>query len=98
MLSSVFNAAGDREQTAPRRRGGHRKAEGGGDEGETKDESPQMAVEAVGEVCSDLSPADPLQKCVRFSADLSLLLTGGADGHVRVWEVRPQYDHVVKLY
>uniref|UniRef100_A0A6Q2Z7U7 Uncharacterized protein n=1 Tax=Esox lucius TaxID=8010 RepID=A0A6Q2Z7U7_ESOLU len=29
---------------------------------------------------------DPLQKCVRFSPDLSLLLAGGTDGHIRVWE------------
>ncbi|KAJ8288337.1 hypothetical protein COCON_G00009960 [Conger conger] len=84
--AAASGAGGDGEQKAPRRRGGHRRAEGGGGEEETRDETPQMSVETVGEVCSDLSPSDPLQKCVRFSADLSLLLTGGADGHVRVWE------------
>ncbi|KAJ8411541.1 hypothetical protein AAFF_G00163490 [Aldrovandia affinis] len=84
---AASRAGGDVEQPAPRRRGGgRRQADEGGDEAETKDETLQMSVEAVGEVCSDRSPLDPLQKCVRFSADLSLLLTGGADGHVRVWE------------
>ncbi|KAG9342765.1 hypothetical protein JZ751_015629 [Albula glossodonta] len=81
---SAKGAGDDGEQTAPRRRGGRRQTEGGGDE--TRDETPQMSVETVGEVCSDSNPTDPLQKCVRFSADLSLLLTGGTDGHVRVWE------------
>ena len=44
-------------------------------------------METVGEVQSDLNPVDPLQKVVRFSSDLSLLMTGGTDGHIRVWEV-----------
>lgn len=52
------------------------------------DESVQILVQRVGEVQSDLSPQDPLQKCVRFSSDLKLLLTGGADGYLRAWEVR----------
>lgn len=51
------------------------------------DTSVQILVEKIGEVQSDLSPQDPLQKCVRFSSDLKLLVTGGADGYVRVWEV-----------
>lgn len=41
----------------------------------------------MAEVSSDLNPQDPLQKVVRFSSDMSLLLTGGTDGHIRVWEV-----------
>ncbi|XP_048009446.1 prolactin regulatory element-binding protein [Megalobrama amblycephala] len=59
---------------------------GGGDVPQMKQESPQLSVEDVGAVQGDLSPQDPCVKCVRFSADLTLLLSGGADGYVRVWE------------
>lgn len=52
-----------------------------------KDETVHISVKAVGQVQSDANPQDPLQKVVRFSPDLSLLLTGGTDGHIRVWEV-----------
>ncbi|XP_016893062.1 guanine nucleotide-exchange factor SEC12 isoform X2 [Cynoglossus semilaevis] len=51
-----------------------------------KDETVHISVKAVGQVQSDANPQDPLQKVVRFSPDLSLLLTGGTDGHIRVWE------------
>lgn len=60
---------------------------GGGDVPQTKDKTVQILVDKVGEVQSDHSPQDPLQKCVRFSSDLKLLLTGGTDGYVRAWEV-----------
>lgn len=53
-----------------------------------KNETLQISVEQFGSVLSDSAQQDPLQKCVRFSADLKLLLTGGTDGHIRVWEVR----------
>lgn len=46
-----------------------------------------MSVTGLAEVQTDLNPQDPLQKVVRFSPDLNLLLTGGTDGHIRVWEV-----------
>ncbi|XP_029928764.1 guanine nucleotide-exchange factor SEC12 [Myripristis murdjan] len=59
---------------------------GTGDVMAMKDESAQISVVGLSEVESDLSPQDPLQKVVRFSADLGLLLTGGTDGHIRVWE------------
>uniref|UniRef100_G3PLS8 Prolactin regulatory element binding n=1 Tax=Gasterosteus aculeatus TaxID=69293 RepID=G3PLS8_GASAC len=51
-----------------------------------EDETAHISVTALAEVLSDLNPQDPLQKVVRFSPDLSLLLTGGTDGHIRVWE------------
>uniref|UniRef100_UPI0037E83581 guanine nucleotide-exchange factor SEC12 isoform X2 n=1 Tax=Semicossyphus pulcher TaxID=241346 RepID=UPI0037E83581 len=54
--------------------------------GDTKDETVNISVTGLAEVQSDLNPQDPLQKVVRFSPDLSLLLTGGTDGHIRVWE------------
>lgn len=53
-----------------------------------KDETIHISVTASAEVQSDLNPQDPLQKVVRFSPDQSLLLAGGTDGHIRVWEVR----------
>lgn len=57
----------------------------------------QILVEKVGEVQSDFSLQDPLQKCVRFSSDLKLLLTGGADGYVRAWEVSIAYPNPESL-
>ena len=44
-------------------------------------------IEKKSELVTDFSEDGGFQKCVRFSADSSLLLTGGADGHVRVWKV-----------
>lgn len=54
---------------------------------EMKEESAHISVTTLAELQSDLNPQDPLQKVVRFSPDMSLLLTGGTDGHLRVWEV-----------
>lgn len=77
---------------AARRRAG--KGDKGGKDGtaasedvsDLKNETAQISVSGLAEVQSDLNPQDPLQKAVRFSPDLSLLLTGGTDGHIRVWE------------
>ncbi|KAI4904034.1 hypothetical protein NFI96_033855 [Prochilodus magdalenae] len=73
------------EQGSTRKRGG-KGQNGGGDVAQMKDESLQILMEDVGVVQSDLSPQDPVQKSVRFSSDLKLLLTGGADGYLRAWE------------
>lgn len=67
-------------------RGGPDGAAASGDMPDMKDETAQISVKGLAEVQSDLNPQDPLQKAVRFSPDLSLLLTGGTDGHIRVWE------------
>lgn len=56
------------------------------DTSDLKNETAQISVTGLAEVQSDLNLQDPLQKVVRFSPDLSLLLTGGTDGHIRVWE------------
>ncbi|XP_028836633.1 guanine nucleotide-exchange factor SEC12 [Denticeps clupeoides] len=74
------------EQGTARKRGGRGDKSGSGNSPEMKDETAQITVEDVSSVKSDLSPLDPLQKCVRFSSDLKLLLAGGTDGHIRVWE------------
>ncbi|XP_026227728.1 prolactin regulatory element-binding protein isoform X1 [Anabas testudineus] len=80
------------QQGSARRRAG--KGEKGGEDGvvasgdksDIKDETAHMSVTGLAEVQTDLNPQDPLQKVVRFSPDLNLLLTGGTDGHIRVWE------------
>ncbi|XP_056142230.1 prolactin regulatory element-binding protein [Lampris incognitus] len=85
-------AVNSEEQGAARRRAGKGNRDGKGgaaaarDVSELKNETAQISVTSFGEVQSDLNPQDPLQKVVRFSSDLGLLLTGGTDGHVRVWE------------
>ncbi|XP_014847189.1 PREDICTED: prolactin regulatory element-binding protein [Poecilia mexicana] len=57
-----------------------------GDVSDTRNETVQITVTNIAEVLSDLNPHDPLQKVVRFSPDMNLLLTGGTDGYIRVWE------------
>ncbi|XP_012712585.1 prolactin regulatory element-binding protein [Fundulus heteroclitus] len=53
---------------------------------DTRDETAHITVTNLAEVLSDLNPRDPLQKVVRFSPDMNLLLTGGTDGYIRIWE------------
>ncbi|TSQ69488.1 Prolactin regulatory element-binding protein [Bagarius yarrelli] len=85
--SNAPKDAGSGEPGNARKRGTKKQSDAGGDTvPQTKDKSVQISVEKVGEVHSDFSPLDPLQKCVRFSSDLTLLLTGGADGYLRAWE------------
>ncbi|XP_041798963.1 prolactin regulatory element-binding protein isoform X1 [Chelmon rostratus] len=67
-------------------KGGQDGVAASGDVSDMKDETARISVIGMAEVQSDLNPQDPLQKVVRFSPDLSLLLTGGTDGHIRVWE------------
>lgn len=90
----VIPTAGNNVQQGNARRrawkedgGGQDRATSGGDIGHMRDETAQICVTGLAELQSDLNPQDPLQKVVRFSRDLSLLLTGGTDGHIRVWEV-----------
>lgn len=55
-------------------------------QGDTQSQSSEVTVESLHSVRTDFSP-DALQKAVRFNADCSLLVTGGADGFLRLWEV-----------
>ncbi|XP_054053026.1 prolactin regulatory element-binding protein isoform X1 [Rissa tridactyla] len=54
-------------------------------QGDTQSQSSEVTVESLHSVRTDFSP-DALQKAVRFNADCSLLVTGGADGFLRLWE------------
>ncbi|XP_029282807.1 guanine nucleotide-exchange factor SEC12 [Cottoperca gobio] len=90
--ASEKDAGNSVQQGNARRRGGkgdkrgQDEAAASGDMSDMKDETVHISVTGLAEVQSDLNPRDPLQKVVRFSPDLSLLLTGGSDGHIRVWE------------
>ncbi|XP_068603339.1 guanine nucleotide-exchange factor SEC12 [Brachionichthys hirsutus] len=85
-VGSGTQQKGVKRRTGKGEKGGQSGAATSEDASSTKDETVRVSVTAVAEVASDLNPQDPLQKVVRFSPDLSLLLTGGTDGHVRVWE------------
>uniref|UniRef100_A0A8C4UL63 Prolactin regulatory element binding n=1 Tax=Falco tinnunculus TaxID=100819 RepID=A0A8C4UL63_FALTI len=54
-------------------------------QGDTQSQTSEVTVESLHSVRTDFSP-DALQKAVRFNADCSLLVTGGADGFLRLWE------------
>ncbi|XP_030324743.1 prolactin regulatory element-binding protein isoform X2 [Calypte anna] len=69
-------------EKGPRKRKG---ASPAGQGGETQSRSSEVTVESLHSVRTDFS-ADALQKAVRFNADASLLVTGGADGFLRLWE------------
>ncbi|XP_065586665.1 prolactin regulatory element-binding protein isoform X2 [Cyrtonyx montezumae] len=68
-------------EKGPRRR----KGAGPAERGDTRSAGGEMTVESLHRVRTDFSP-DALQKAVRFSADGTLLVTGGADGFLRLWE------------
>lgn len=86
-MAGSVEQGGARRRGAKSQNGGGSGDGGGGDVPQTKDKTVRILVDKVGEVKSDFSPQDPLQKCVRFSSDLKLLLAGGTDGYVRAWEV-----------
>ena len=44
-------------------------------------------VEKIKSVRTDFCDDGSFQKVVRFSPDGSVVATGGADGHLRVWRV-----------
>uniref|UniRef100_A0A8C2TNF8 Prolactin regulatory element binding n=1 Tax=Coturnix japonica TaxID=93934 RepID=A0A8C2TNF8_COTJA len=73
---------GAAEEKGPRRRKG---GTGPAERGETRSDGGEVSVESLHRVRTDFSP-DALQKAVRFSADGTVLVTGGADGFVRLWE------------
>lgn len=75
--------AGGGGEKGPRRRKGPPPGSGSG--GDTRKETSEVTVETLHCVQTDTSP-DALQKAVCFSADHTLLATGGVDGFLRVWE------------
>lgn len=54
-------------------------------------------IEETGSVATDFAKDGGFQKCVRFSPDFKRLVTGGADGHLRMWKVRCLYRSI-KIY
>ncbi|XP_068188869.1 guanine nucleotide-exchange factor SEC12 [Antennarius striatus] len=89
--TTVKDGSGTQQRDVKRRpgrrdKGGQAGAAASEEVSSVKDETVHIDVTGMAEVESDRNPQDPLQKVVRFSPDLSLLLTGGTDGHVRVWE------------
>ena len=70
-----------------------RKANAPRDASSTNGSSPEaekqltFQIESRGEAATDFSKDGGFQKCVRFSNDNAHLLTGGADGHLRMWKV-----------
>lgn len=80
-IHAVCSAAGSGEK-GPRKRKGPSPT----GQGDTQSQTSEVTVESLHSVRTDFSP-DALQKAVRFNADCSLLVTGGADGFLRLWEV-----------
>jgi prolactin regulatory element-binding protein len=44
-------------------------------------------IDKIKQIKTDFHKESSFQKTVQFSRDHSLLATGGADGHLRVWKV-----------
>uniref|UniRef100_A0A8D0HDR8 Prolactin regulatory element binding n=1 Tax=Sphenodon punctatus TaxID=8508 RepID=A0A8D0HDR8_SPHPU len=84
-LKLSVSAPGSAGEKGPRKRRPGSTSAAGAAGGDTHSETRQVAVETLHCVETDTSP-DALQKAVRFSDDLTLLATGGADGFLRVWE------------
>ncbi|XP_065487933.1 prolactin regulatory element-binding protein isoform X1 [Caloenas nicobarica] len=76
--SAGRNGSGEK---GPRKRRGPSPA----GQSDTQSQTSEVTVESLHSVRTDFSP-DALQKAVRFNADGSLLVTGGADGFLRLWE------------
>ncbi|XP_053565376.1 prolactin regulatory element-binding protein [Bombina bombina] len=74
--------AGSNERGSRRRKTSKSGADGNG---QTKNETPEITVQTLHVVQTDVSP-DGLQKAVCFNSHKTHLLTGGADGRLRVWE------------
>lgn len=48
---------------------------------------------------TDFSQVEPFQKVVKFSPEANLLITGGADGHIRVWSYpKLEIIYVIKAH
>ncbi|MEQ2233674.1 hypothetical protein ILYODFUR_024192, partial [Ilyodon furcidens] len=83
---NTFEQSNARRRSGKPDKGNLDKRAATGDMADTRDETAHITVTNLAEVLSDLNPHDPLQKVVRFSPDMNLLMTGGTDGYIRVWE------------
>nr|XP_033793816.1 prolactin regulatory element-binding protein [Geotrypetes seraphini] len=74
---------GPNEKGIRKRKSSNSTVKNGG--GDTKNETAEVSVDKLQVVQTDFSQ-ELLQKSVCFNKDHSILITGGADGFVRVWE------------
>ncbi|KAM6082526.1 LOW QUALITY PROTEIN: guanine nucleotide-exchange factor SEC12 [Chlamydotis macqueenii] len=72
---------------APQPGGGCAGRDGSAEKGPRRRKGPGPAAQSdTQSQTSEVTSPDALQKAVRFNADGSLLVTGGADGFLRLWE------------
>ncbi|XP_005098336.1 prolactin regulatory element-binding protein [Aplysia californica] len=84
--------------TATRQRKGEKATDDGTANGSAqKQKQLTFQIEGTGEVATDFSSDGGFQKCVRFFPDFSQLVTGGGDGHVRVWKY-PDFKKVLDIH
>uniref|UniRef100_A0A8D0FE86 Prolactin regulatory element binding n=1 Tax=Strix occidentalis caurina TaxID=311401 RepID=A0A8D0FE86_STROC len=85
-------AKGGSGEKGPRKRKGPSPA----GQGSMQSQTSEVTVESLHSVRTDFSP-DALQKAVRFNADCSLLVTGGADGFLRRAPVFPSMKKTLEF-
>ena len=60
-----------------------------GSEDSSASDSKSLSFSVVPEsrIKTDMSSGGGFQKCVRFTSNQNVMVTGGADGYIRVWQV-----------
>lgn len=54
-------------------------------------------VQLVDSVTTDFHDKDPYQNCAAFTSDGTKIVTGGADGFIRLWKVSKHYERLQRL-